>query len=195
VSLAYNAVMLISLLLAGVLSTQPQDDLTKTLTQDLSGVSTVVIDANVAEVHLVTGSGGDLRAKVVLDSSDEARLPQCAKSELRARRGGETLRLTLSQPGRKHCGERWTVEVPAGTALDVKVEVGSIDANLRGGYGDVEAKASVGRAELEIDGRKVVTGNEPGPSTTVRLEGDGPRLSLRSGVGNVRAVVSTRTTS
>lgn len=127
----------------------------------------------------------------MLDSRDDTRLPQCAKSELNARREGATLRLTLSQPGRKHCREAWSVEIPASIAVDAAVDVGSIDAVLNGSYGDVDVHANVGRAELKIDGRTVVPGNETGPSTTVPLKGDGPRLSLRSGVGNVRVAVGT----
>lgn len=184
--------MLATLLVAVVLATALQNDLTKLLTQDLSGVSTIVVDANVADVRVVTSSGAELRAKVVLDSRDDSRLPQCAKSELRARREGTTVRLTLSQPGRQHCHEAWSVEIPSGIAVDATVEVGSIEAVLRGQYGDVDVHARVGKARLELNGHRLSTTRRNGPSESVKVDGDGARVTLRSSVGNVEAVVTTR---
>jgi hypothetical protein len=190
--MAYNAGMLTTLLLAGVLSAAAQHDTTKVLTQDLAGISTVVVDANVADVRLVTGAAAVLQAKVVLDSRDASRLPECAKSELHARREGATLRLTLSQSGRKHCHEAWSVEIPAGIAIDATVAVGSIDAALKGQYGDVDVHANVGKASLALNGHRLLTKRRHGPSESVRVDGKGARVTLRSNVGNVEAVVTTR---
>jgi hypothetical protein len=182
-----------ALVLCGVVvgSVAGQTPIVKVATVEASSLRAIRIDANVADLRLTTTDKAIVRAEVVLDSRDASRLPECARAELRSSREHDDVRLTVRQVGRERCHERWTVEVPAGIALDVRVDVGSINADVRGRYGDIEARASVGRAELEIDGRTVIPGNEPGPSTTVRLKGDGPRLSLRSGTGSVRAVVST----
>jgi hypothetical protein len=184
--------MLASLLVAGALTAVAQNGLTKILTEDLSGISTIVIDANVANVRLVTGHDAVLRTNVVLDSRDEARLASCAQSELRARRDGATLRLTLTQPGRKHCHETWSVEMPAGHAVEATVDVGSIDAVLQGQYGDVDVVAKVGKARLELNGHRLTTTRRHGASEAVTVDGDGARVTLQSNVGNVSAVVTTR---
>jgi hypothetical protein len=183
---------MLTALLVGVLALAAQDALTKELTQNLSGISTIVVDANVGDVRLITGNGPDLRTKVVLDSRDDARLPQCAASRLVVRRDGSTLRLTMEQPGRKHCHEAWLVEIPAGVAVDASVSVGSIDADLKGRYGDVDVRASVGKARLELNGHRLTTTSRSGPSESIKVDGDGARLTLRSNVGNVDAVVTTR---
>ena len=184
--------MLTALLLSGLLTSAAQDNLTKTITLDFSGISTVVVDAGVAKVRLVTGTDAVLQAKVVLDSRDASRLPDCAKSELRARRDGATLRLSLSQPGREHCHEAWSVELPPGIAVDATVDVGSIDASLKGQYGEVDVRASVGKASLELNGHRLLTTRRSGPSESVKVDGEGARVTLRSNIGNIDAVVTTR---
>jgi hypothetical protein len=169
-----------------------QDDLTKFLNLDTAGVNALAIDANVAELRLVTAAVAQLRVEVTLSSRDHDRLAQCAKSELRSRRVGATLHLALSQPGRQRCGERWSLEVPAGLAVDARTDVGSIDATLKGQYGDVNVDASVGRAALTVDGHRLLTTRRHGPSESIRVDGTGATVSLKSGVGNVTVVVTTR---
>jgi hypothetical protein len=169
-----------------------QANLAKTATVDVAGIETLAIDVQVADVRLTSRAAAVVRADVVLDSRDAARLSQCARSELRTERNGGTLRLTLSQSGRERCHERWSIELPPGVAVKVTVAVGSIDARLSGGYGSLDLHAAVGRAHLDVDGRRVRTSRRQGPSESIQLEGPGPELSLRSSVGNVTAVVTTR---
>jgi hypothetical protein len=178
------------ILLGAPVMSSGQLDLTKTLTADPAGVTEVQVDAKVADVRLVTGTGATLTAKVVLDSRDTERLTQCARSELKAQRAGSILRFSLSQPGREHCHEKWDVEIPAGRAINATVAVGSIQAALRDHFGDVNVHASVGRAALELNGHRVITTMRRGASESIRLEGRGRGLTLRSKVGNVDAVVS-----
>lgn len=187
---AYNAVMIIVLFLAAALA-MDQSALTKTLTDDVTGITTIVVDASVADLRLVSGTDARLRTQVVLDSRDASRLSQCARSELRSRRDGTTLRVTLSQPGREHCHEAWSVEIPGGIAVEATVDVGSIDATLTGRYGNVDVHAAVGKARLELNGHRLSTTRRHGPSEYIRVEGDGARVALRSKVGNVTAVVKT----
>ena len=167
-----------------------QAGLTKTLTAEVAGITELRVDARVAHVRLETASGDRLAVKVVLDSRDTERLAQCARSELRAQRDGSTLRLTLAQPGREHCGEKWDVEIPAGIAIHATVNVGSIEAALRDRYGDVDVDADVGNASLAWNGHRVRSTTRSGPSESIRLEGEGRPLTLRSKVGNVDAVVT-----
>jgi hypothetical protein len=55
--------MLAAPLLSGLLTSAAQDNLTKTITLDFSGISSVIVDARVAKVRLVTGTGAVLQAK------------------------------------------------------------------------------------------------------------------------------------
>jgi hypothetical protein len=167
-----------------------QADLTKTLTTDVAGIAEVRVDTRVADVRLKTASGSRLAVTVVLDSRDTERLAQCARSELRARRDGSTLRLTLAQPGREHCHEKWHVEIPTGIAIDATVHVGSIEATLRDRYGDVDVRSDVGKAAVDWNGHLVRSTKRSGASESIRLEGEGRPLTLRSKVGNVDAVVT-----
>jgi hypothetical protein len=169
-----------------------QDELTKRLDVDPTGVTALSIDTEVADLSLSTGVDHDIRVAVVLGSRDDARLPACARSELRSRHDGGTLRLSLSQPGRKRCGERWSVQIPAGLAVTGTVAVGSIEARLSGGYGDVDLRAAVGRATLELNGHRLRSVERRGASQSIAVNGDGARVSLRSQVGNVDASVNTR---
>jgi hypothetical protein len=169
-----------------------QTDLVKTATVDVGGIEAIVIDAQVADVRLTSGATAAVKVEVVLDSRDAARLPTCARSELRTDRDGGTLRLTVSQSGQERCHERWSLELPVGVAVKATVAVGSIDAKLSGAYGSLDLQAAVGRAHLDVDGRRIRTTRRQGPSESIELEGHGPRVSLRSKVGNVVAVVTTR---
>ena len=65
------------LILAAPVIVSAQLDLTKTISADPGGVTEVRVDAKVADVRLVTSSGPNLTAKVVLDSRDTERLAQC----------------------------------------------------------------------------------------------------------------------
>ncbi len=165
---------------------------TKTLTAETDGVAAIVIDANVAHLHLVSGQNSQLRAVVTLSSRDEARLEHCAKGEFRAQREGETLRLAMSQPAPgQRCGERWSVVIPRGLAISATTEVGDIQASLAGDYGNIALETAVGSASLEVDGRRV-SATKPNPtSESIREQGVGATVVLRSNVGDVRAVITT----
>jgi hypothetical protein len=187
----YRCLLVLALVtVPGFAAAQPE--LTKTLSADVAAVTTIAIDASVANLRLTTVPGAEVRASVVLDSRDEERLPQCARAELTSRREGGTLRLALSQSGRRRCGEQWSVEVPAGVAVDVTVAVGSIQAVLKGAYGDVDLRASVGRASLELNGHRLQTTRKHGATESVSVDGAGARLALHSKVGNVDASVTTK---
>jgi hypothetical protein len=56
----------------------------------------------------------------------------------------------------------------------------------------MEVLAKVGKARLELNGHRLTTTRRQGPSESVKVDGDGARVTLRSNVGNVDAVVTTR---
>jgi hypothetical protein len=171
---------------------EPELEHTKTLTADTDGVTTVVIDANVAHLRLTSGKGSELRAEVTLTSREESRLAHCAKGEFRADREGETLRLTMSQPAPgQRCGERWSIVVPPRLAIRATTEVGDITAELAGSYGNIDIDSSVGNVTLEIDGRRISVAKRNPTSESIRVQGDGTALVLRTNVGDIDAVVTT----
>ena len=166
-------------------------ELKKTLNVDTGGVVTIVIEANVAHLQLTTADASELRAEVTISSREESQLAQCAASELRGRRDGDTLTLAMTQPPPgQRCRQRWAVVIPRGVNLTATVEVGDIEARLAGGYGDIELDTAVGNASLSVDGRSVGASKRNPTSESIRVDGDGAALRLHSNVGDVTAAVT-----
>lgn len=163
----------------------------KTLNANTRGVMTVVIEASVAHLQLATVDGSELHAEVTISSKDESQLAQCAASELRARRDGDLLHLTTTEPPPgQHCRHRWSVGIPRGLNLTVTVEVGDVEATLTG-YGDIELETAVGNTSLSVDGRRIPATRRNPTSESVRVNGDGAALRLRSNVGDITARVTS----
>lgn len=163
----------------------------KTLNADTSGVVTIAIAAAVGHLQLTTANASELRAEVTISSRDESQLAQCAASELRARRDGDTLHLSMTHPPPgQRCQHRWSVAIPRGRNLAVTVEVGDIEARLAG-YGDIQLDTAVGNASLSVDGRSIPASKRNPTSESIRVEGDGASLHLRSNVGDVTAELTS----
>ena len=167
-------------------------ELKKTLKADTGGVDTIVIEAAVAHLQLTTGDAPELRAEVTISSREENQLAQCAASELRARRDGDTLTLSMTHPPPgQRCQHRWAVVIPRGMNLTATVEVGDIEATLAGAYGQIELDTAVGNASLTVDGEAVGPSKRNPTSESIRVDGDGAAaLRLRSNVGDVTAAVT-----
>jgi len=166
-------------------------ELKKTLNVNTGGVVTIVIEATVAHLQLTSEDAPELRAEVTISSREESQLAQCAASELRARRDGDTLTLSMTHPPPgQRCQHRWAVVIPPGVNLTATVEVGDIEARLAGSYGDIELDTAVGNASLSVDGRSVPASKLNPTSESIHVDGGGAALRLRSNVGDVTAAVT-----
>jgi hypothetical protein len=168
-----------------------QDPLTKSLVASAANVQRVRLQVEVGHAVITNGADDTIGIEIRLESRDATRLAACAQSTVKSRVEDGALIIRLDQPGRDHCGTRWTVKLPRAMALDASVGVGDIDATLAGRYSEISVRSNVGKVDLRVDGLQVASRRPPGPSDEARLSGgSGPALRLRSSVGNVKASIN-----
>jgi hypothetical protein len=174
-----------------VVAALAQDPLTKSFVASAANVQEVRLQIEVGHAVITNGTEDTIGVEIRLESRDSTRLAACTQSTVKSSLEDGALVVRLDQPGRDHCGTRWTVRLPRAMALDASIGVGDIDATLTGRYGEISIRSNVGKVDLSVDGLHVASRRPPGPSDEARLSGgSGPALRLRASVGNVKASIN-----
>ncbi|MGW6055196.1 DUF4097 family beta strand repeat-containing protein [Streptomyces sp. NPDC055189] len=130
-------------------------------------------------IEVVTGGGSGISVTEEFEYTD---------GKPRAEHDVKSGELSLNAPGCENddaskCGVNYTVEVPAGTA--VNLETGGGDITVRGLSGDTAAKTGGGTVRVKESGAKKVDASTGGGNVDTSFTGAPDQVNAESGGGNV----------
>ncbi len=148
------ALAVLALLVAGIAF---GEDNTRTLnfSKNAEGIQSVVLEAGVGDVEIVTGQATAVTAEVTLSTSKKSWGASRARRELDALEldaevKAGTLHLRVrGDRGDHNYGEDWSIQVPATVSVSVELGVGEVTILDVGG--DVEVELGVGDVRIEGD--------------------------------------------
>jgi len=149
------ALAVLALLVAGIAL---GEDTTRTLTfsKNAEGIQSVVLEAGVGDVEIVTSRDSGVTAEVTLSASKKSWGASRARRELDAleldaevKAGSLHLRVRGDRGGDHNYGEDWSIQVPATVSVSVELGVGEVTILDVGG--DVEVELGVGDVRIEGD--------------------------------------------
>lgn len=194
------------LMTALVTSAKADDQVIRTHSFDLQGVTELEFSNSVGRFEIVPVDGDEMR--IVLDIEGERggffrRKVDVTDMDLDVKERGDTLFLSFDEKDTK---AEWLVEMPRRTSIDrtsiqmgvgeVRAEVGTTDLNVELGVGEVNIEAplaSVGRVNLNVGvgdasirGGEIINSESAFISKRIRAEGKGAYpLEVDLGVGDV----------
>ena len=156
-----------------------------------AGVTLVTIDGGVGDVTVRPLPGDSIRIAVTLRSSDEERLTGTCipRSRLETARTDGTLSARVVQESRDQCGQRWTVELPPHLAVNVRVNVGTIDVQGLAGGATLEV-TNVGDIRAEVERGSVHAESAKGDVSVATRDSAYASVELRASVGKVKLWVN-----
>ena len=154
----------------------------------------LVIDVGVSDVRLVMGQPqqivetnlGRRGGRDSISYVFETKPAECATPEVSPGRIGVGRR-------DRNCSVRWDIHIPRIADVRVRVSVGDVEVVAPVDRA-IRLDADVGSVRIRLDGRELQRGKSPGSGDQVRL-GDldtTPRLDVRTGVGSIRAELTTK---
>ncbi len=144
---------------------------------DASGIQRLSLAGGVARVSIAPGADDSVRVVVSLRSRDQERLREKCIPGSRLEHDVEagTMALRLRQSGRDHCGETWTVVLPA--RLFVLLEFANAEVDVSGIRGGLSASISgTGKVTASVDS---------GPASVTMGVGDVHVIANRASVGDL----------
>ncbi len=146
---------MLALLVAGIAFGE-NNTRTLSFTKNADGIQTVVLEAGVGDVEIVTGQDTAVTAEVTLSVSKKSWGASRARRELDAleldaelKAGTLHLRISGDRGGNHNYGEDWSIQLPATVSVSVEHGVGEVTILDVGG--DVDVELGVGDVRIEGD--------------------------------------------
>jgi hypothetical protein len=157
-------------------------------TADAASLKSIEVRGRVGSIQLTPGTDSEVRYSVRLTAKSEwhlfgRRTGHPEQLELRQDRRGDALILDLSGD-RQNIDEEWVVEVPAGFAARLSLDVGKL--HVSGIHGGCDTRVDVGDIDVDVPEGAVTADNNVGDIHVRTATPSYGNVDLRADVGKVR---------